>query len=153
MSLIPLHSRTFERSFCEFFRYPPPTEHLFTLDNKWALRRRPAPYRNEVSVPQGRNGHVETLLLSPAPPNFGLEGVHFADHRSRQQHRSGAEGAQEEDATRGHLPRDETQGTLRKTERKACPRAGRGNPPLSQAATQAPATRRPDSALTAQPIQ
>jgi len=37
---------------------------------------------------------------------------------SRQQCRSGPQGAQEEDAARGHFPRDETPRALRKTLRK-----------------------------------
>src|SRR5580698_3826978 len=67
----------------------------------------------------------------------------FADHRSRQQHRSGAEGAEEEDAARRHLPRDEAERPLRKAEREARARTRRGDPALSQAAAQARPARRP----------
>src|SRR5271163_3518494 len=85
----------------------------------------------------------------PAPlGNSRKAGATFADHRSRQQYRPGAEGAEKEDAAGRHLPRDEAPGTLREAQRKAGARARRGDPPLPQAAAQAPAARGRGPALS-----
>src|ERR1700744_1740614 len=66
-----------------------------------------------------------------------------ASSRSRQQRRPGPQGAQEEDAARGHFPRDETPRPLRKTLRKESAREGGSDPPRPQAGAQEDAARRP----------
>src|SRR5579863_3369959 len=66
-----------------------------------------------------------------------------AGSRSRQQCRSSPQGAEEEDAARGHFPRDETPRSLRKAIGKKSKREGRGDPPRPQARAQAPAARGP----------
>src|SRR5262249_2863830 len=64
-----------------------------------------------------------------------------AGSRPRQQCRPSPQGAEEEDAARGHLPRDEASRTLRKTLRKEGPREGGSDPPGAQACPQAHAAR------------
>src|SRR6266849_9439189 len=81
------------------------------------------------------------------PRRIREEGASLADHRSRQQYRPGAQGAEKEDATGRHLSRDEIAGPLRKTIGETGTRAGGGHPPLSQAAAQAFAARRPIAPL------
>src|SRR4029079_4194974 len=65
-----------------------------------------------------------------------------ASSRSRQQRRPGPEGAQKEDAARGHFPRDETPRPLRKTIGKEGAEKGGGAPPGPQARAQEDAARR-----------
>src|SRR5262249_30450388 len=60
----------------------------------------------------------------------------------RQQCRSGPQGAEEEDAARGHFPRDEAPRPLRKTLREEGAREGGSDPPGAQARAQAHAARR-----------
>ena len=67
-----------------------------------------------------------------------------AGHRQGQQCRPGAEGAEEEDAARGHLPRDEASRSLRKAIREEGAREGRRRPPRPQARPQARPARGPD---------
>src|SRR5262249_24143873 len=56
--------------------------------------------------------------------------------------RSGPQGAEEEDAARGHFPRDEAPRPLRKTLREKGAREGGSDPPGAQARAQAHAARR-----------
>src|SRR2546430_2431109 len=72
-------------------------------------------------------------------------GTTRAGSRPRQQCRPGPEGAEEEDAARGHFPRDEASRALRKAVGKEGAGKGRGDPPGPQARAQASATRRPAS--------
>src|SRR5262245_26669625 len=72
---------------------------------------------------------LESLL--PEPDLNGKEEAR-AGSRSRQQRRSGPQGAEEEDAARGDLPRDEAARPLRKTLRKARPREGGSHPSRAQ---------------------
>src|SRR5690606_16366615 len=66
----------------------------------------------------------------------------LASHRPRQQCRPGPARAEEEDAARGHLPRDEAAPQLREALRTARPRKSRSRPPLPQAHAQAHGPRR-----------
>src|SRR5450759_1705761 len=66
-----------------------------------------------------------------------------ASSRSRQQRRPGPQGAQEEDAARGHFPRDEASRPLRKTLGKEGAGKGGSDPPRPQAGAQEDAARRP----------
>src|SRR5579863_5065566 len=76
----------------------------------------------------------------PVTPNR-LEMEARAGTRSRQQRRSSPQGAQEEDAARGRLPRDEAPPQLRKAVRTPGPRKGRGGAARPQARAQASRTR------------
>src|SRR5438309_8396143 len=67
-----------------------------------------------------------------------------SDFRPRQQRRPGPEGAEEEDAARGLVPRDEAARALREALREARPPEGRGRAPRPQAGPQARPARRPD---------
>src|SRR5579884_1656611 len=60
-----------------------------------------------------------------------------ASPRPRQQCRPGSSSLEEEDATRGRVPGDETSPQLRKAVGASGARAGRGDPALSQAVAQA----------------
>src|SRR5690606_13103391 len=66
-----------------------------------------------------------------------LTGTPRAGTRPRQQRRSGASGAQEEDAAGRHFPRDEDARTLRKAFGEARTRESRGCAPRPQARPQA----------------
>src|SRR5262249_35070863 len=66
-----------------------------------------------------------------------------ASSRSRQQRRPSPEGAEEEDAARGHFPRDEASRPLRKTIGKEGAGEGGSDPPGPQARAQKDAARRP----------
>src|SRR6266496_1057623 len=70
-------------------------------------------------------------------------GTTRAGSRPRQQCRPGPQGAEEEDAARGHFPRDEAPRPLRKTLREEGAREGGSHPPGAQAGAQARATRGP----------
>ncbi len=65
----------------------------------------------------------------------------LAGTRSRQQRRPGAESAQEEDAARGAVSRNEVARPLREAIREARPREGGSHPPRSQAGAEAAAAR------------
>src|SRR5438309_12072800 len=67
-----------------------------------------------------------------------------SDFRPRQQRRPGPQGAEEEDAARGLVPRDEAARALRKAVREARPSEGGSRAPGAQAGPQAGAARRPD---------
>ena len=68
-----------------------------------------------------------------------------ASTRSRQQRGSGPQGAQEEDAARGHFPRDEASRPLREAVREAGAREGGGGSARAQARSQEAAARGPPS--------
>src|ERR1035437_5149463 len=70
-------------------------------------------------------------------------GTPRAGTRPRQQCRPSPQGAEEEDATRGHLPRDEAPRPLRETLREESPREGGSHPPRPQARAQEIAARGP----------
>src|SRR5690606_36506763 len=67
-----------------------------------------------------------------------------SDFRSRQQRRPSPQGAEEEDAARGLVPRNEAPRALREAVGKARPPEGRGRPPGPQAGPQARPARTPD---------
>src|SRR5690242_13522681 len=69
-------------------------------------------------------------------------GESLAGTRQGQQRRSGSARAQEEDAARGYLSRDEDAPELREAVGEAGPRTRRGRAPLPQAAAQAHGARR-----------
>src|SRR5665647_2188004 len=70
-------------------------------------------------------------------------GTPRAGTRPRQQCRPGSQGAEEEDAARGHLPRDEAPRPLRETLREESPREGGSHQPRPQARAQEIAARGP----------
>src|SRR5262249_13737860 len=82
-------------------------------------------------------------LHSRRPPQRDVreKGTTRAGSRPRQQCRPGPQGAEEEDAARGHFPRDEAPRPLRKTLGKEGAREGGSDPPGAQARAQAHAAR------------
>src|SRR6478752_3781100 len=101
---------------------------------------------------RGSNGLLTPFLLEPPDskaPFFGLclnpsdqqRRSKRASTRSRQQRRSGPEGAEEEDAARGHFPRNEASRPLRKTIGKEGAGKGGSDPPGPQARAQEDAAR------------
>src|SRR6476619_4688862 len=81
------------------------------------------------------NVHAGTQFQNWTRPRAEKE-YSFAGSRPRQQRRPGPQGAQEEDAARGHFPRDETPRPLRKTIRKESAGKGGSDPPGPQARAQ-----------------
>src|SRR6516165_5112825 len=74
-------------------------------------------------------------------PRWNARKAPLAGSSSRQQRRSSPQGAEEEDAARGHIPGDEAPELLRETLREARSRAGRGRATRAQACPQARAAR------------
>src|SRR5262249_4535864 len=80
------------------------------------------------------------------------KGTTRAGSRPRQQCRPGPQGAEEKDAARGYLPRDEAPRPLREAIGKEGAREGGGDPPRAQARAQAhPARGRPADETAARP--
>src|SRR5205085_9647045 len=76
--------------------------------------------------------------------SVGRRGSSGSDFRPRQQRRPSPQGAEEEDAARRLVPRNEAARPLRKALRKARPPEGGGRAPGPQAGPQARPARGPD---------
>ena len=90
-----------------------------------------------------RSSPVRARSSRPGLEESSQREVLRAGRRPGQQCRSGAEGAQEEDAARGHLPRDEASRPLREAVRAQGAREGGGRAPGPQACPQARPARGP----------
>src|ERR1035437_37509 len=109
--------------------------------------------RSEVALSAKQEGKTTISCLPSYDPHrpahrrahqpLNQRGTPRAGTRPRQQCRPGSQGAEEEDAARGHLPRDEAPRPLRETLREESPREGGSHQPRPQARDQEIAARGP----------
>src|ERR1035437_5557545 len=107
--------------------------------------------RSEVALSAKQEGKTTISCLPSYDPHrpahrrahqpLNQRGTPRAGTRPRQQCRPSPQGAEEEDAARGHLPRDETPRPLREPLREESSREGGSHPPRPQARPQEDAAR------------
>src|ERR1035437_2240787 len=109
--------------------------------------------RSEVALSAKQEGKTTISCLPSYDPHrpahrrahqpLNQRGTPRAGTRPRQQCLPSSQGTEEEDAARGHLPRDEAPRPLRETLREESPREGGSHPPRPQARAQEIAARGP----------